>query len=35
VTEFKEIPNRGHSLTIDRGWPEVCDTALEFVKRFA
>jgi non-heme chloroperoxidase len=35
VTEITEIPNRGHSLTIDSGWREVCDTALEFVKRFA
>jgi non-heme chloroperoxidase len=35
VTEIKEIPNRGHALTIDGGWREVCDTALEFVKRFA
>ena len=35
VTEIKSIPNRGHSLTIDSGWREVCDTALEFVKRFA
>ena len=34
VTEIVEIPNRGHSLTIDSGWREVCDTALEFVKRF-
>ena len=35
VTEIVKIPNRGHSLTIDSGWREVCDTALEFVKRFA
>jgi len=35
VTEIKSIKNRGHSLTIDSGWREVCDTALEFVKRFA
>jgi pimeloyl-ACP methyl ester carboxylesterase len=35
VTEIKQIPNRGHSLTIDSGWREVADTALEFVKRFA
>jgi pimeloyl-ACP methyl ester carboxylesterase len=35
VTEIKSIPNRGHSLTIDSGWREVCDTALAFVKRFA
>jgi pimeloyl-ACP methyl ester carboxylesterase len=34
VTEIVEIPNRGHSLTIDSGWREVCDTALAFVKRF-
>ena len=35
VTEIVKIPNRGHSLTIDSGWREVCDTALDFVKRFA
>ncbi len=34
VTEIKEIPNRGHALTIDSGWNEVADTALEFIKRF-
>jgi hypothetical protein len=34
VPEIKEIPNRGHSLTIDSGWREVADTALAFVKRF-
>jgi non-heme chloroperoxidase len=34
VTEFAEIPNRGHALTIDGGWREVADKALEFVKRF-
>jgi pimeloyl-ACP methyl ester carboxylesterase len=34
VTEIKQIPNRGHSLTIDSGWREVAETALEFVKRF-
>jgi len=35
VTEFAEIANRGHGLTIDSGWREVADTALAFVKRFA
>jgi pimeloyl-ACP methyl ester carboxylesterase len=35
VTEIVEIPGRGHALTIDAGWREVCDTALAFVKRFA
>ena len=34
LTEFAEIAGRGHSLTIDHGWREVCDKALEFVKRF-
>jgi pimeloyl-ACP methyl ester carboxylesterase len=34
VTEIKQIPNRGHSLTIDDGWREVAQTALDFVKRF-
>jgi pimeloyl-ACP methyl ester carboxylesterase len=34
VTEIKQMPNRGHSLTIDSGWREVAETALEFVKRF-
>ena len=35
VTEFASIPGRGHSLTIDHGWLEVCNTALAFVQRFA
>jgi pimeloyl-ACP methyl ester carboxylesterase len=34
VTEITEMPNRGHSLTIDRGWREVAQTALDFVRRF-
>src|SRR4051794_2004198 len=33
VTEIKQIPNRGHSLTIDSGWQEVAQAALDFVKR--
>ena len=35
TTEFAEIPGRGHSLTIDSGWLEVCNTALAFVQRFS
>ena len=35
VTEIVEMPNRGHALTIDSGWREVADTALQFVRRFA
>jgi non-heme chloroperoxidase len=34
VTEFVEIPGRGHSLTIDAGWQEVAEIALRFVERF-
>ena len=34
VTEFVEMPGRGHALTIDKGWREVADTALAFVQRF-
>jgi non-heme chloroperoxidase len=34
VTEIIKVPNRGHSLTIDSGWREVAQTALDFVKRF-
>jgi len=33
TTEIKEIKDRGHSLTIDSGWPEVADTALDFLDR--
>jgi pimeloyl-ACP methyl ester carboxylesterase len=34
VTEFVEIPGRGHSLTIDSGWQEVAQTCLDFISRF-
>jgi hypothetical protein len=34
VTEHVEVPGRGHSLTIDHGWREVAEKALDFVKRF-
>ncbi|WP_306215768.1 alpha/beta hydrolase [Actinoplanes sp. RD1] len=35
VTEFVEIPGRGHAITIDSGWKEVAEASLGFVKRFA
>ena len=35
VTEYAEIPGRGHALTIDGGWRDVADKALAFVRRFA
>ena len=31
VTELREFPDRGHSLTIDSGWPEVADAALSWL----
>ncbi len=34
VTEIKEIPDRGHSLTIDHGWREIAGVALEFVRQY-
>jgi non-heme chloroperoxidase len=34
VTEFVELPDRGHALTIDSKWRGVADTALAFIQRF-
>jgi pimeloyl-ACP methyl ester carboxylesterase len=34
VTEFTEVPGRGHALTIDHGWREVAEISLGFVQRF-
>src|SRR6266849_1719625 len=34
VTEIVKMKNRGHALTIDKGWREVADTALAFIRRF-
>ncbi|HEY0248977.1 MAG TPA: alpha/beta hydrolase [Gryllotalpicola sp.] len=34
VTEIVEVPGRGHSLTIDHGWPDVARPALDFARRF-
>lgn len=33
VTEFRRFPDRGHSLTVDAGWPEIADAALEWLSR--
>ena len=35
VTEIVKMAGRGHSLTIDGGWREVAENALEFSQRFA
>lgn len=32
ITEIVEVPGRGHSLTLDSGWREVADIALNFVE---
>lgn len=33
LTQISEIPDRGHSLTIDHGWREVAETALTFIEQ--
>jgi pimeloyl-ACP methyl ester carboxylesterase len=35
VTDIIDFPDRGHSLTIDSGWPEVASTALDWLRRQA
>jgi non-heme chloroperoxidase len=32
-TEFRAVADRGHSLTIDHGWREVAEIALDFVTK--
>ena len=32
VTDIVTFPDRGHSLTIDAGWPEVAETSLRWLK---
>ncbi|WP_371403739.1 alpha/beta hydrolase [Kribbella sp. NBC_00662] len=34
ITEFTELPGRGHSLVIDHGWEEVATTALDFIRKY-
>jgi non-heme chloroperoxidase len=33
VTDFREFPDRGHSLTIDHGWREVAQQSLDWLNR--
>jgi pimeloyl-ACP methyl ester carboxylesterase len=35
VTQYREMPGRGHSLTIDHGWREVAEVALSFVSQYS
>jgi pimeloyl-ACP methyl ester carboxylesterase len=32
VTELMQFPGRGHSLTVDHGWPEVAEAVLMWLK---
>jgi alpha-beta hydrolase superfamily lysophospholipase len=33
VTEFRRFPDRGHSLTVDSGWSEVAQAALDWLTK--
>ena len=33
VTEFREFPDRGHSLTVDSGWTEVAQASLDWLTK--
>ena len=33
ITDFLEFPDRGHSLTIDHGWREVAQAALDWLRQ--
>jgi pimeloyl-ACP methyl ester carboxylesterase len=33
ITDFIEFPDRGHSLTIDHGWREVAQAALDWLRQ--
>jgi pimeloyl-ACP methyl ester carboxylesterase len=35
VTEIAKVAGHGHAITIDDGWNDACEKALEFVRRFA
>jgi esterase/lipase len=32
ATELKQFEGRGHSLTIDHGWPDVANAVLDWLK---
>ena len=32
VTDYKVFPDRGHSLTVDRGWKDVANTSLSWLR---
>jgi hypothetical protein len=32
VTDLREFPDRGHSLTVDHGWREIAESVLAWLK---
>jgi hypothetical protein len=32
LTDYKDFPDRGHTLALDSGWPDVADTVLGWLK---
>ena len=35
ITDLRDFPDRGHSLTIDSRWREVADVVLDWLKKRA
>ncbi len=33
ITDFREFPDRGHSLTIDHGWRDVAQASLDWLRQ--
>ena len=33
ITDFREFPDRGHSLTIDHGWRDIAQAALDWLRQ--
>jgi non-heme chloroperoxidase len=33
ITDFREFPDRGHSLTIDHGWAEIAQASLDWLSQ--
>ena len=33
VTEFRRFPDRGHSLTVDSGWSEIAEAAMDWLAK--
>ena len=33
ITDFREFPDRGHSLTIDHGWRDIAQASLDWLRQ--